>query len=278
MQAIATRADQRGRSEKARARAIVRFNGLLFYGLAAASFLETAVPLHANRLGQAFAGRSDVGVWVEQGWWPRRAQLGRRLREFIEGTWPEFDWNAAYQEFYERYRRGPGTVAPAAGPALEALGLCVSSTQSAVFYRALAHSADEPALRALARQAADVHGASFDYARALFERCERYERVGLVTAWRRVHAACCSARDFDVRTAFEPLGRHWSGVPTVPELDYGAFRTRMASLIERHAALGRAERLLFRPWLERERALPAPQSAENRPQRQPALALQPVAA
>jgi len=279
MQAIATRTAQREKkSEQARARAIVRFNGLLFYSLAASSFLETAVPLHANRLGQVFAARPDVGLWLERAWWPRRAELGRRLRDFVEATWPEFGWSAAYQEFYERYRSGPAPAGPGAGPVLEALGLCVTSTQAAVFYRALARSADEPALRALARQAADVHGAGFDYARALFERCERYERMGLITAWRTVHAFCRSARDLDVRMAFEPLGRHWSGAPTVPELDYGAFRARMASLIERHAALGRTERLLFRPWLERERPMPAPQLPENRPVRRQPLVLQPAAA
>ena len=277
MQAIANRAAQREKSEQARARAIVRFNGLLFYGLAAASFLETAVPLHASRLAQAFATRPDVGAWLEQGWSPRRAELGRRLRDFIGATWPEFDWSAAYQEFYERYRLGPMPSTAGAGLAREALSLCVVSTQAAVFYRALARSADEPALRALARHAAEVHGASFDYARTLFERFEHYERVGMVTAWRTVQAICCSARDFDVRTAFEPLGRHWSGAPTVPGLDYGAFRARMASLIERHAALGRAERLLFRPWLERERALPESQSLQDRPGRR-SPALQPAAA
>ena len=277
MQAIANRAAQREKSEQARARAIVRFNGLLFYSLGSASFLETSVPLHASRLARIFAARPDVRVWLEQGWWPRRAEIGRRLRNLIESTWPEFDWSAAYQEFYERYRLGPELAAAGSGLTLEALALCVTSTQAAVFYRALARSADEPALRALARQAADVHGSGFDNARALFERCERHERVGMVTAWRAVQAICRSARDFDVRVAFEPLGRHWSGAPTVPELDYGAFRTRMASLIERHAALGRAERVLFRPWLERERVLPASPSDEDRPLRR-SLAPQPVAA
>jgi hypothetical protein len=161
---------------------------------------------------------------------------------------------------------------------LEALGLCVASTQAAVFYRALARGADDPVLRALARRAAEVHGGSFDDARALFERCERHERVSLITAWRTVHAICRSARDLDVRMAFEPLPRHWRGAPTVPDLDYGTFRARMASLIERHAALGRAERLLFRPWLERERILPATQSPEDRPGRRAPLAVQPAAA
>lgn len=278
MQATATRTAQRKQGEQARARAILRFNGLLFHSLAAASFLETAVPLHVNRLNQVFAARPDVVLWLEQVWWPQRAELGRRLRDYLEATWPEFDWSAAYHEFYESYRPRSGLEGRGAGAALEALGLCVTAAQAAVFYRALAHYADEPALRALARQAACDHGGCFDYFSALLERCKRDERVGLVTSWRTVRAACRSARDFDASAAFEPLGRHWGGAPTVPGLGYGEFRARMVPLIQRHAALGRIERLLFRPWLERERSAPAPQLPEKRPERRLLLAPQLVAA
>jgi hypothetical protein len=278
MQATANRTVQRKQGEQARARAIVRFNGLLFHSLAAASFLETAVPLHVNRLNPVFAARPDVVLWLEQVWWPQRAEHGQRLRAYLEATWPEFDWKSAYQEFYESYRPRSGLEGRGAGAALEALGLCVTAAQAAVFYRALANCADEPGLRALARQAACHHGACFDYFSALFERCKRVERVGLATSWRAVRAACRSARDFDARAAFEPLGRHWGGTPTVPVLAYGEFRSRMAPLIQRHAALGRIERLLFRPWLEGERRAPAPQLPESHAERRVPLSPQPVAA
>ena len=278
MQATATKTAQRARSDQARTRAIVRFNGLLFHSLAAASFLETAVPLHVNRLNQVFAARPDVVLWLEHVWWPQRAAHGRRLRDYVEATWPEFDWNAAYQEFYETYRPRSGLEGRSAGTALEALGLCVTAAQAAVFYRALANCADEPALRALARQAACDYGRFFDYFSALLEYCKRDERVGLVTSWRTVRAVCRSARDFDARAAFEPLGRHWGGAPTIPELRYGEFQARMGALVQRHAALGRIERLLFRPWLESERSVPAPQLPEKRPERRLQLAPQPVAA
>jgi len=279
MQATATRIAQREKSEQARARAMVRFNGLLFYCLAAASFLETSVPLQVNRLSQALAARPDAGPWLEQVWWLRRAALGRRLRDYLEGTWPEFDWNAAYKEFYDSYRRPrPGLDRREASAALEALGLCAAAAQAAVLYRALARCADEPALRALARDAACEHAGYFGHFRALFERCKHEERVGLVAGWRALRAACRSARDFDVRAAFEPLGSHWGGAPTVPGLDYGEFRARMVPLIQRHAGLGRIERMLFRPWLEREHPVPAPQPPEQRKERRPQLAPQPVAA
>jgi hypothetical protein len=154
----------------------------------------------------------------------------------------------------------------------------VSAAQAAVFYRALSRGADDPVLRALAREAASDHGGSFDYFRALFERSTRSERVGLVTAWSAVRATCQSARDCDVRAAFDPLGRHWGGARTVAELSYGEFRARMVQLVERHAGLGRIERLLFRPWLERERIPPAAQSPERQPERHLPLAPQPAAA
>jgi len=257
MQATPLKTAQREPGEHTRARAIVRFNALMFHGLATASFLETAVPLHVDRLNPVFAAHPDARLWLEQVWWPQRAEHGRRLRAYVEATWPEFDWNAAYEEFHDNYRPRLG-VEGRRGVALEALGLCVAAAQAAVFYRALANCADEPSLRALVRQAACDHAAFFDYFRTIFERCKRHERAGFAEGWRTVKAACRSARDSDVGTAFEPLARNWNGNCTVPQLDYAEFVQRMAQLIQRHAALGPIERLLFRPWLKRERATPAP--------------------
>lgn len=49
-------------------RVLTRYNGLIFYGLASASFLETAVPLHASRLLEIFADDRDCCQWIEGGW------------------------------------------------------------------------------------------------------------------------------------------------------------------------------------------------------------------
>ncbi len=239
---------QRERGEQARARALVRFNGLMFHGLAAASFLETAAPLHVGRLGRVFADHPDVGLWLEQVWWPQRAGHGRLLRSYVEATWPEFDWSAAYDEFHEAYRTRYGTASAGGSLALEALARCVAETQAAVFYRALASYADEPALRGLAREAGRDHAFFFDHFRSVFERCKRHESVGFAAACRTVLGASRAARDLDVAAAFQPLARHWNGNRLVPELGYGEFLERMGQLVERHAALGRVERLLFRPW------------------------------
>jgi len=275
MKAIATTTTNlRQRNEQTRARALVRFNGLVFHSLAAASFLETAVPGHVNRRTQVFGAHPDVGFWLEQAWLPQRAELGRQLREYVEATWPEFDWNAAYHEYYESHRPRFALKNGHGGLSLEALGLCVTAAQAALFYRALANSADEPALRALARKAACDHAGFFDTFRALFERCQQVERVGFAATWRTIIAISRSARDHDVAAAFHALARNWKGAAIVPGLDYPEYRKRMAQRIERHAGLGPVERLLFRPWLERDRPVPAPQPSSARPGRWPQLAPQ----
>lgn len=277
MKAAATTMTQREQSELARMRALVRFNGSMFHSLTAASFLETAVPQQVSRLTRVLDADPDARLWLEQAWWPRRAELGRELRAYVEATWPEFDWKAAYHEFQEGYQPFSGLHGARARVTREVLGLCVTEAQAALFYRALARGADEPQLRALARKAARDHAEYFDFFRSYFERRKRFERVGLAATVRTVIHACRSARDYDVAAAFHALGRNWTGDAIVPGLSYPEFRLRMARQLQRHAALGPIERLLFRPWLERNGAVPAPQSQASRQDRWLPLAARTVA-
>jgi hypothetical protein len=276
MQAIATTTNQREQNEQARVRALVRFNGLTFHSLACASFLETAVPQQINRLARSFGDRPDVRLWLEQVWWPQRADLGRQWREYVMATWPEFDWEEGYQDFCGCYRPGSGLDGRLGGAATEALGLCVTAAQAALFYRTLAGSADEPALRALSRMAAADHAGYFDFFRALFERCRENERVGLAATWRALIAVSRSAREHGVAVAFDALGRNWKAAPIVPDLGYSEYRERMAKLIRRHAAPGPVQRLLFRPWLVRGKGAPALQPAAGGAPRWPRMQTQPA--
>jgi hypothetical protein len=263
MQATAT-TTHRDQNELARMRALVRFNGSAFYSLSIASFLETAVPLHVGRVIRTLGGEPDVRAWLEQVWWPRRAELGRRLREYVESTWPEFDWNAAFHEFHADYRPISGLERMRGGVAHEALGMCATESQIAMLYRAFAVGADDPQLRALARAAASEHAEFFEFFQMLFERHKRAERIGFAATWRTVIAISRSARDDDVAIAFRTLDRNWHGAVIVPVLNYVEYRRRMAQLIQRHAAFGRFERLLFRPWLQDECATPGWQHGNPR--------------
>jgi hypothetical protein len=255
MQAATNVSHTRGPGDSTRVRALIRFNALLFHGLAVASFLEAAAPLSANRLARAVAADPDVASWVDGVWRPQRGACGRELRAYIEAVWPEFDWAAAYEDFCNGYGQRPGRAVGRTSPALEAVARCALESQAAVFYRAVAASADDPALRELARAAARDHGGCFEVFRSLFERCARRQPVGFAAGCRAVLESSRAARDIDVAAAFHPLAAHWYGTPTVTDLGYQEFLARMAQLIGRHAELGRFERLLFSPWLRR--AVPA---------------------
>jgi hypothetical protein len=259
MQATATTTmSNREPAEQTKSRALVRFNAMTFHSLVAASFLETAAPRQVNRLVQVYARYPDVRLWLEQAWWAQRAELGRLLRAHIEATWPEFDWAGAYEGFCETYRPRSGVEGCASRCALETLALCVTTSQAALFYRALAGGADDPALRALVRRAAQEHAGHFDYLQALFERMKRHEGVGFAESWRAVTAICRNARDGAVAAAFHPLADNWKGAAIVPGLTYPEFRERMGRLIQHHVGLGWLERLLFRPWVQRASGQPAP--------------------
>jgi hypothetical protein len=95
---------------------------------------------------------------------------------------------------------------------------------------------------------------------------------------RTVTAVCRSSRDHDVAAAFHALDHNWTGAAIVPGLGYPEYRQRMAQQIQRHTALGPVERLLFRPWLSRERAASAPQLQSSQPNRWMLAAAQPAAA
>jgi hypothetical protein len=246
---------QRKPGEQERRRAMVRLNGMMFYSVAVASFFESAVPLDTSRLLKLAAPHPDVREWLETTWLPRRAAHGRLLRDYIQAMWPEFEWDAARQEFRDAYvLRSAAYVGPP-GLALEILARCVTETSLAVFYRTLAKIADDPALAALARAAAEDHGAFFAHFRGLYQRFSASRRAGLAAALRAMVGSCRAAREVDLALAFQPLAHHWHGGWVFPELTYAEFLQRLARMLRSHAALGPVQRLLFRPWLNPPRKL-----------------------
>jgi hypothetical protein len=240
---------QRKPDENTRRRAMVRLNGMMFYCTGIASFVESTAPLDTSRLIRLAADHADVRPWLENVWLPGRAARGRRFRDYIEATWPEFEWEGAYQDFRDAYGLRTASRVGPPGLALEFVARCVTETTLAVFYRTLARSADEPELRQLTAAAAQEHAAYFSYFRSLYERVSGRRRAGLAAACRTAIASCRSAREVDVAAAFQPLGRHWHGGWVFPELTYPEFLARLAQLLKRQARLGTVERLLFRPWL-----------------------------
>lgn len=241
---------------------MTRHNGLVFYGLAAASFLETAIPLHATALLQVFAAAPEVQRWIEERWWPTKYAHGREARDYIEATWPEFDWSGAYTEFYESYRPLVCRRDGAGAPAREALVRSVAAAQASAFYRCLGTAADDGRLRQMLYRIGADESAHFSDFRRLFTRLDRGKRLGWLATYRTIVACARRARDVDVRLACARLGApHWYGGTPFPELEYREFVQRMGAVVRRHLPLGVAQRWLFRTWWQAQRlgTTPAPQ-------------------
>lgn len=249
---------QRHSERQSAQRVITRHNGLIFYGLAAASFLETAIPLHANALLDIFAADQEVRQWIEQNWWPVKSTHARETRAGVEALWPEFDWSSAYGEFYDAYRPLVCTASSDCSPAREALARSVSAAQAAAFYRCLGTATDDPEVRRLLYEMSSDEAAHFACFRRVYERHRRSERLGLIAIYRTIANCTTRARDVDVQLAFSRLNdSHWYGSAPFPELEYLDFVSRMGEVVRRHLPLGPAQRLLFRPWLRPRRLPPA---------------------
>jgi hypothetical protein len=249
---------------------MTRHNGLVFYGLAAASFLETAIPLHAAALLQVFTGEGEFRRWIDERWWPRKYAHGREARAYIERTWPEFDWSAAYAEFYDVYRPRACLNFGSRTAAQEALVRSVAAAQASAFYRCLGTASDDPELRRTLYRIAADESEHFTAFQRLFTKCQNGQRPGLITTYRTIVACARRARDFDVQVAYAGLGgRHWYGSVPFAEIEYPEFVQRMGDVVRRHLPLGAAQRLLFRPWWQVRAMQPARPATEQRPRGAP---------
>ena len=257
MQATASSTQARNAVEGNRARALIRFNTLLFHALTIASFLENSARGHHSV--QAVSGTgADTTEWLSRVWQPRQEARARELRGYIEAVWPEFDWISAYGDFCRAREERLICPSGSTGEAGRDLQRCVVESQAAAFYRAIGNCADDRALRDLARAATADHARCFEFFRSCFSLHGSHRRVGFFAACQVVREVSRIARDTVVADAFFSLTAHWYGTPTVSQLGYQEFLRRMAPLITRHAHLGRLERLLFSPWSGRATPVAAP--------------------
>jgi hypothetical protein len=235
---------------------LIRANGALFHSLAAAALLESQAAVGAQRMLRSFGQDAALATWVASEWLPGKIARARVLREYLERTWPEFDFAAALHEF-ELGSGGDGGSAPQRpGAAHEALARCLASAQSALFYRALSRWTEDPGLRALANGFAEDETRWLARFRTAFEQSARTERMGLARAWCAGRRCVRSVRDSQLPFAFGCLAAHWRPHAPVAPMRYREFVQRMRRVIWQNGDLGLAERVLFAPWARqpRERA------------------------
>lgn len=130
-------------------RASVRANDTLFYMLVSASFIESGSELYTRNLIEHYGAYPPVKRWLAESWECEELRHGRGLAEYVRAVWPEYDWEAAFREFFADYRRLCNAEHLESDPALELAARCTIEMGTASYYRMLHEAVREPVLRQL---------------------------------------------------------------------------------------------------------------------------------
>ena len=210
----------------------------------------------ADRLLHFFGADQVLAQWLKTEWLPRKVARAAQLRDYVETTWPEFDWYCRRTSSIARLAEADGGSARSGRPAShEALARCVATAQGGIFYRSLARWADDRRLRELARAMARGGSAvvqpfprrSTTAAAQPGPRiAPRRGRTALALRAHRARHPGAARVQRDHRPMRGP--RAVSRCSSTP-----SSCARMGSVIERHGNLGTPERILFRTWKGRPR-------------------------
>lgn len=131
------------RIDRERARA----NEDLLLLLCASSFIESGSDLYTSNLSVFFNGDPEVSDWLNNEWEHEEMQHGRALKTYINYVWPEFDWDTAFQSFFDEYSKTCSFEEFEKTRALEMVARCVVETGTATLYRAIGECSNEPVLK-----------------------------------------------------------------------------------------------------------------------------------
>jgi hypothetical protein len=232
---------------------LIRANGAFFYSVAAAAVLEADAERRAERMLHLFAGDPVHCAWVKASFLPAKRARARMLRDYVEQTWPEFDFAAALHDYAAAADGERGLGPQRSSAAHEALARCLSAAQAALFYGALSRWAEDHRLREATAGFAREEALALERFRSLYERSARTDGMRWFTGWITARRMVRLARDVQLPFVFTCLAAHWRPHPPIAEMSYRDFVRRMRGVVRQRGNPGFAERALFAPWGRRPR-------------------------
>ena len=195
----------------------VRARDDLFLLVCSASFVESGSDTYTRNLVTYFAGDAEFGAWLQQRWETEELQHGRALRAYFEHFWPEYDWQRAYDRFFDEYARlcVVDALEPTRGQ--ELVARCIVETGTTTYYHALAAVGDEPVLVDLASRIRNDEVGHYKHFYRQFLKyrgSEGLRRAHVAAAiWRRVAELRRSDADIALRHAAQLRGLDASSAP-----------------------------------------------------------------
>ena len=156
----------------------IRDDDALFLLVCSASFVESGSDTYTGNLVEQFADDDEVGTWLREHWEPEELQHGRALKAYVRHVWPEFDWDAAYADFFAEYSKlcTVEELEPTAGQELAAR--CIVEMGTTTYYQALHAACTEPVLRDLTWRIRCDEVRHYKNFHAFFQRYRQAEHLG----------------------------------------------------------------------------------------------------
>jgi len=215
------------------------------YLVAGASFVEIASDLYTHNLVNYFNGNAQAVQWLNERWQHEEMRHGYALRDYVRHVWPEFDWQAAYDDFFDEYARlcTVDEFEPTQG--LEMVARCVVETGTATFYTALAELAPEPVLSGIAaRIRADEIG-HYKYFYKFFRQYNEHAPIGRWRIMSAIKRRILEARQSDADIALWHVYTHRH--PQPQRTQFQALCRNLGAQIKPHYPVSMAAKMLLRP-------------------------------
>jgi hypothetical protein len=225
----------------------IRNSENLFYLLVAASFIESGADLYTSNLVDFFADDPKVSVWLQHHWEKEEMQHGQALRAYVQHVWPEFPWQAAFDDFFAEY--ATLCVAEQLEPtrAQELAARCVVETGTSSLYRAITSCTDEPVLRQitdLIRRDEVTHYKHFYH---FFLRYRETEQLSRRKTFGTICRRLLELRNSDAEIALRHAFNHHN--PTAPAQHRHRINHAVSGMIRRNLPVDMTIKMLLKPLL-----------------------------
>jgi len=156
----------------------IRDDDAMFLLVCSASFVESGSDTYTGNLLERFSHDPEVGSWLREHWEPEELQHGQALRAYVRRVWPEFDWDAAYADFFAEYGRlcTMEELEPTCGQELAAR--CIVEMGTTTYYQALNAATAEPVLRDLTWRIRSDEVRHYKHFHAFFQKYLQREHLG----------------------------------------------------------------------------------------------------
>ncbi|HUH87253.1 MAG TPA: ferritin-like domain-containing protein [Pusillimonas sp.] len=221
----------------------------LFYLVTAASFVEIASDLYTSNLIQHFEGDDQVVQWLQQHWQHEEMRHGYALRDYVQHVWPEFNWQAAYDDFFNEYSAMCTIDEFEPSKGLEMVARCVVETGTATFYTALSRHSSEPVLSGIA---ARIRAEEVGHYKHFYQYFKLYHQSETPSRWRvlgAIRRRVVEARNSDADVALWHVYAH-KHPGADRQADKQAFQAVVSGLgqaVKRHYPVNMAAKMVLRP-------------------------------